>query len=157
MSVMETTEAVSDSTKYEILIVPEAEAEAHLETVKRLIAGRRFHAPVLYTPEQLIEMVAVGRMQLWLIRAIGEKAPCLFMVTEIMDYPAGRSINICLAAGSKMYPAMRKFFPMFLIWCQRHHADYIECTTLPSISKILMRMGFSPTGVRLHYPLVVMQ
>jgi len=143
--------------KYELLIVPEEQAYEHRDDLARLIEGKIIRVPILYSIDQAIEMVAAGRMQLWLFRVIGEEYPCLAMLTEILDYPAGRAVNICLMVGSKLAPMTRKFLPLFVRWSRDRHANYIEATTHPSISKMLMKYGFVPTGVRVHLPLVTLQ
>lgn len=147
----------SDKPKFEMLLVDEKDAQLHKADLERLLAGKVFNAPVLYTIDQAVAMVANGRMQLWMIRQVGDERPCLFMLTEIIEYPAGRTINICLTAGSKMLPAAKQLFTLFLAWAMRRKVDYIECTTKPSIMRVLERFGFSVTGVRLHYPLKRMQ
>lgn len=157
MDMMEVVGSGSDKPKYEMLLVDEKDAEKHKGDLERLLAGKVFNAPVLYTIDQAIAMVANGRMQLWMIRQTGEIPPCLFMLTEIIEYPAGRTVNICLTAGSKMLPAAKQLFTLFLAWAMRRKVDYIECTTKPSIMRVLERFGFTVTGVRLHYPLKRMQ
>lgn len=147
----------SDKPKFEMMLVDEKDAKHYKLDLERLLAGKVFNAPVLYTIDQAIDMIAIGRMQLWMIRQSGEVQPCLFMLTEIMEYPAGRTINLCLAAGSKMYPAAKQLFTLFLAWAMKRKVDYIECVTKPSIMRVLERFGFSVTGVRLHYPLKRMQ
>jgi hypothetical protein len=143
--------------QYEMLIVPSKYAYEHRDDLARLIEKRAIRVPILYTVDQAIDMVAADRMQLWLFRVIGDEYPCLAMLTEIMEYPAGRSVNICLMVGEKLWPITRKFMIPFLAWCKLHKADYVEATTHPSISRMLMKYGFVPTGVRLHFSLATMQ
>jgi hypothetical protein len=145
------------SDKYEALVVPEARAYEYRDDFARLIEHKKVRVPILYSVDQAIDMVAVGRMQLWLFRVIDEPYPCLAMLTEILDYPAGRSVHICLMVGSKLVPITKRYLPLFLLWCKRHNADYVEATTHPSISRMLMKYGFVPTGVRVHYSLATMQ
>jgi len=153
---MHTTEQAgtsSDREKYELLIVPEGEVWEHRDDFARLFDGKKIRVPILYSIDQAIEMVEKGRMQLWLFRIIGEDYPCLAMLTEIVEYPAGRTVHVCLTIGSDMHKLAKRFLPLFLAWCKQRHADYIETTTHPSIARMLIRFGFTPTGVRVHYPL----
>jgi hypothetical protein len=143
--------------KYEALIVPEERAYEYRDDFARLIEAKKIRVPILYSVDQAMDMVASGRMQLWLFRDVDEPYPCLAMLTEILNYPAGRTVHICLMVGSKLVPITKRYLPMFLYWCKRHHADYVEATTHPSISKMLIKYGFVPTGVRVHYPLATMQ
>ena len=145
--------ATSVRPKYEVLIVPAERAQEYRADFARLIEGKQVRVPVLYTIDQAIELVEQGRFQLWLFRVIGEEFPCLAMITEIAEYPAGRTINICLVVGTKMRPMMKQFHTLFFTWCRRHNADYIEAIAHPSIAKVLSKYGFAPTGVRMHLPL----
>lgn len=157
MDTMAVHGVTSDREQFEILIGEESRADEYRDDVFRLLEGKEFNAPVLYSADQIIDMIAQGRMQIWFIRVVGEERPCLFMLTELLNYPAGRTVNICLTAGSKLWPAARKFFPMFVVWCRKHQADYIECTTRPDIAAVLRRLGFAYTGVRMHLAVRRMQ
>lgn len=155
---MHTTEArgtFSDRERYELLIVPESEAWEHRDDFARLFEGKHIRVPILYSVDQAIEMVEKGRFQLWLFRIIDEEYPCLAMLTEIVEYPAGRTVHVCLTVGSNMRRLAKHYYPTFLQWCKQRHADYIETTTHPSIARMLIRFGFTPTGVRMHYPLSI--
>ena len=157
MLTMEQLGASSDKQQFEMLLSEGEDARKHREDVERLLAGRKFNAPVLYSIDQAFDLVAANRMQLWMIRIVGEDKPCLFMLTEIVQYPAGKTVNVCLTAGAKLLPAARQLFTLFLAWSMKHEIDYIECTTKPSVMRALVKLGFTPTGVRLHYPLRRMQ
>ena len=157
MLTMEQLGGSSDKPQYEMLLVEGSDASIHRDDVERLLDGKVIHAPVLYSLDQALELVEKSKMQLWMIRAVGEDRPCLFMLTEILQYPAGKTVNICLVAGSRLLPAAKQLFTLFLMWTMKRDVDYIECVAKPSIMRVLVKMGFTPTGVRLHYPLRRMQ
>lgn len=157
---MDTTIAAgtfSDSQRRHVLcLMPPNEIPSCAPWIIQQMQGVRVRGMLLYSIEQALVLCERGLMQLWIMRDTEEPEPCLFFLTEIKIYPAGKVINVCLIRGRKMKKAMELFKTEFLAWCRFQDAILLTAEAQPALGKLLIKFGFVPRAVAFNLPLVAM-
>ncbi len=137
--------------------LPPDRVEIARDWIHQVMQGVQFNNPVLFSIDQAIGMCREGKMQLWVVRDLRETNPMLFFLTEVIEYPAGTTVRICLIRGRGFRKVMDRFWPQFQDWCRAQGACMIEAEAQPSLGRIMKRYGYIPTAVKFHKPLVTMQ
>lgn len=142
-----------DEDHYVFMAINAQSVSSFTEVLRPLITSQKNMPFMLYTYDQAMEMATEGRMQLFVAKKAEEQWPCLFFLTEMEEYPAGRVLRICLAAGKDLWPVTRRYWPAFVNWALNNGADFIEADTKKPIMRILRRLNFIPTSVKMQLPL----
>lgn len=84
-----------------------------LSRYKRYIESALAFNGGTHTYEDVVEMIAAGRAVLW-------SGPASVCVTEIIEYPQKRILNVFLAGGEApgVLPEMEKILPIILDWAK---------------------------------------
>jgi hypothetical protein len=122
-----------------------------------MMEGVKFNNPILFSIDQAIALCEQDRMQLWIVREMSEPWPCMFFLTEVAVYPAGKTVRICLIRGRRFRKVMDQFWGEFQDWCKDQGAAFIEAEAQPSLGRIMKAYGYIPTAVKFHKPLVTVQ
>lgn len=137
--------------------VPPEQVRIARNWMQSLMQGVRFNNPILFSIEQAVALCEQGRMQLWIARDMAEEKPCLFFLTEVVAYPAGTTVRVCLIRGRKFRKVMDQFWGEFQDWCKAQGAHFIEAEAQPTLGRIMKSYGYVPTAVKFYKPLVTVQ
>lgn len=122
------------------------------EWVKAKIASSEYENVILYSAEQALARCRTGDMQLWV--GLKNRRAKVFMLTELLEYPAGRVVNICLVGGCGIVEFTKIFGEQFWEWCRLQGACMLVAEGSPALVRMLSRFGFVPTAIKMHKPLM---
>lgn len=89
-------------------------------------------------PADVFKRLQEGSAVLWIVekdlKIVG------IVVTEIVNYPRGRSLNIWLTAGKNLHE-WKDCFASLECFARHHGCDYVETTCRPGMKHVLRDLG----------------
>lgn len=136
--------------------IPPESALAFVPVVERMMNGRVWTSPLLYSAKDIIFATMERRMALFIFYDSDWTEPFLFSAVRIDTYPQGRVACIVALAGERIRAAI-EWREKFELWCKMQNCDHIYFETHSKLAKIMQRYGYTSPSVAVYKPLVTVQ
>lgn len=103
-----------------------------------------------FEPADVFQRIAQGQVQLWVVEHdMNIKAA---IVTEILDYPQLKTLNIWLLAGEN-FKEFREAIASLESYARHHGCKAMECTGRPGLQKLIQGLGFNRPRITFVKPI----
>lgn len=124
---------------YAVSAVPASMADEAWPIVRSFISEALQYAWG-YTPEHVLLKIRAGQATLWVVeKDMDIKAAA---ITEILEYPTCKTLNIWVLAGSEFWE-WKDLLAVAEAYGRQNGCEWIECTGRPGLQRLLKDEGFN--------------
>lgn len=100
-----------------------------------------------HSPDDTLEALRAGRMQLWV--AVSSEALDAVFVTRIVKHPGRTVAEVVIATGSGYQDWYAQFLETVEAWARANGADRVRLVARPGWQRVVKHFGYEPLHVEL--------